>query len=245
MAIGFVPVPVWDFVNHDLTKAAPRCHPLTKQLGDAVSLAQKTERPPMAKLEVLAPSTTSGAAAALAPLKATTPIDFRQIARRTTAPLTSLAPATPARAPEAPPVGRPASDVALDLLSEVSTALPALMGRCQSLEETIATTQEQARADLEAANDVAREWQQIAHTLKVQVEELEKEVAAGKRRAEAAEQESVSIRSVAERSQKAAAEAECLSSLFQEKVIASFGVGSAGHSILESVRARASSMRLA
>ena len=102
----------------------------------------------------------------------------------------------------------------------------------------MAATKEQARLDVESAQDVAREWQEVATTLKGQITQADRALSVMRQRAEAAEHELALTQAVVDQSQKAAAEAECLTSLFQEKVIASFGVGSAGHSILESVRTR-------
>ena len=163
------------------------------------------------------------------------PVDFRDITRR---PPTALAPtAVPAPAPAAP-VPRPYTDTAFELLGEVSKAFPALVQRCTQLEADLAETRDMARAEIETAGEVAREWQQIATALKMQVEGLETGFAAMKQRAEAAEQTALALRQDVEQSQHAAAEAECLSSLFQEKVIASFGVDSLLHPMLEAFRAK-------
>lgn len=134
------------------------------------------------------------------------------------------------------------SDTALQLLGEVANALATLMSRCQDLEHAMAATKEQARLDVDSAQDVAREWQEVATTLKKQIDQGDKTLSAMRQRAEAAEHELALTQAVVDQSQKAAAEAECLSSLFQEKVIASFGIGSAGHSILESVRGHTEQM---
>lgn len=173
-----------------------------------------------------------------ASIAARAPLDFRQLARR----ISAVPPAAPALA--SPPVQplRVPSDTALDLLSEVAAALTTLMSRCRALEEAIATTKAEARAEVESAQDVAREWQEVTATLKARVDDADRTLAAMRARAEAAERELAQTRAAADRSQQAAAEAECLSSLFQEKVIASFGVGSAGHSILETVRGRTQQM---
>lgn len=165
-----------------------------------------------------------------------TPVDFRTLARRIGAVPAAAGPVPPA------PAARVKSDTALDLLGEVSSALTALMSRCQALEDGMAATKEQARLDVDSAQDVAREWQEVATTLKGQITQADRALSVMRQRAEAAEHELALTQAVVDQSQKAAAEAECLTSLFQEKVIASFGVGSAGHSILESVRSRTDQM---
>ena len=160
-------------------------------------------------------------------------VDFRQLARRAAAP-------TPPKA-EAPAAGVTPQQ-ALDLLCEASTALPALMARCHGLEAALADSKEKGRVDLEAANEVAREWQGVAERLRTQLEAVEKNAAALRSRAETAEADLTAVRADADRAHQTAAEAECLSSLFQEKVIAAFGIGSPGHTILESVRNRTQQM---
>ena len=190
-----------------------------------MSLAQKIER--------LQPGSDKPVAA---PPRIAVPVDFRDITRR------SPAPAAPSPItivpPEPAPSVRQASEVALDLLGEVSKALPFLMARCQQLEVDLIAAQETARADVETANEVAREWQQIAGALKLQVDGLEKGLKVMKQRAEAAEERVAALREETDRSQHAAAEAECLSSLFQEKVISSFGSNSLMHPILEAFRGK-------
>lgn len=190
-----------------------------------MTLAQKLDRP-LALIAVDHPS----------PPVARAPIDLRHLARRI-----SAIPAPVAASPPSPSP-RVKSDTALDLLGEVAAALAALMNRCQTLEEGIAATKEQARLDVEAAQDVAREWQEVATTLKGQITGADRALSSMRQRAEAAEHELALTQAVVDQSQKAAAEAECLTSLFQDKVIASFGIGSAGHSILESVRSRTEQM---
>ncbi len=177
--------------------------------------------------------------------KAGTPIDFRHLMRRAppTPQLVSVGGEPPAQAArEAAPKPSGPANVALELVNEVATALPTLMRRCQSLEKALSTTKEQARRDVETASAKAAEWQQKVGTLRTRVEQLESELAVLRQRAEAAEREVASIRATAEKSQRAAAEAECLASLFQEKVLTAFGVGTAGHSILEGVRSRTQQM---
>ena len=159
-------------------------------------------------------------------------IDFRQIARRA-----ALPPAiVPQSATPTPP------RTALELLAEVSEALPAVLARCRALEAALATSRETGRAELEAANEVIREWQGIAETTRAQLEAADDNATALRHRAEAAEATLEVVRGDVDRAQQAAAEAECLSSLFEEKVMAAFGVGTPGHSIMESVRNRTQQM---
>lgn len=192
-----------------------------------MTLAQKLDRPPARPPVDLSASITARA-----------PLDFRQLARRINAvpqaPVVSASPTVqPLRVP---------SDTAIDLLGEVAAALTTLMARCKTLESALAAAKDEARAEIETAQDVAREWQEVAATLKAKVDDADRTLSAMRARAEAAERELALTQADADRSQKAAAEAECLSSLFQETVIASFGVGSAGHSILENVRNRTQQM---
>lgn len=195
-------------------------YPERKAWNAVLTLAQKLDRPLSRP-----PVDLSASIAARAPL------DLGQLARRISAvPQASVVASLPL-----PPLRVP-SDTALDLLGEVAAALTTLMGRCKTLESALAAAKDEARAEIETARDVAREWQEVASTLKAKVDDADRTLAAMRSRAEAAERELAETQATADRSQQAAAEAECLSSLFQEKVIASFGIGSAGHSILENVR---------
>lgn len=183
-----------------------------------MSLAQTLERAPMGSVST--------------PPRVSMPpsVELRAVPRHATV----LQPAVVA--PVEPAPGNAQSDAALDLLTEVSSALPKLLERSRMLEQMLTTTRDQAKAELEAANDVAREWQQMAQNLKNQVEHLEQRVAGSEQRADAAEQRAVAAQSRADQAQRAAEKAERLSALLQDKVIKAFGAGSAGESILESVR---------
>ncbi len=188
-----------------------------------MSLAQRVERPPVGNA---GPSQAAATA-----IKAAVPVDFRDITRRAVQP-----PHVTVIRGEAPGTARKESEAAFELLNEVAKAFPVLMERCEKLDAALSETKDLARVEIEASNDVAREWQQIAGALKLQVDGLEKGLKAMKQRAEAAEQQAASLRETADKSQHAAAEAECLSSLFQEKVISSFGSESPLHPLLETFR---------
>lgn len=191
-----------------------------------MGLVQKIERPSVAKFEVV----PSG------PMPGQPPVPADRVAaERPASPVTRPRPLTVERDRQLP-------DVALGLLSEVSSALPALMQRCRTLETELATSQEQAGVELRALKEVAREWQRVANVLKAQVEQLQQDATGLRARAEAAEQETATVKGSVDKMQHAAAEAECLTLLFQNKVIAAFGAGSESHAILQSVRSRTDQM---
>lgn len=128
--------------------------------------------------------------------------------------------------------------LALELLGEVSTALSVLMSRCRQLENALETTRERARIDLEAAAEALRGSLETSERLSEDLAATQAANAELRARAEAMEERASATLALADQSQHAAAEAECLTALFQERVISAFGVGSAGHAILESIRGR-------
>jgi hypothetical protein len=163
-------------------------------------------------------------------------LDLRSFMRRPTSetaavvpaassPAPAPAPTAPAAVPSEPPQRQ--SDVAFSLLEQAAAALPALLDRCRALE-----------ADLVVAGSQTREWQQKAAATALKVESLEKTLDAMRQRAEAAEQQAAAVTELAAKSQHQAAEAECLSSLFHDKVVTAFGIGSPAHGVLEAVKAR-------
>lgn len=126
-------------------------------------------------------------------------------------------------------------ETAFGLLDQASTALDTLLNRCQQLEMRVVEVSERAKAEAEAAEDVAAQWQKLAGAMKAQVDEYERRLAAMKQRAETAEAKAEAIQSRVSVAEQAASEKEDLSTRFHDKVVAAFGIGSRAHGVLEAV----------
>lgn len=191
-----------------------------------MNLVHKLERSLSVRPDGLAPASTADAS----PRQEGAPIDFRQLMTRRPPALVAI------HAVEAQPERHRSLDEALELLSDASKALVDLTEQYQILENALAATKEQAQVDLASADEFAQECRQSAEALKYKNEQLGKELATQKQRADLAEQTALSSKLLLERSQKAATEAECLASLFQDKVNAYFGEDEKGTSIIKRVK---------
>ena len=139
------------------------------------------------------------------------------------------------------PLPRPEADRAFDLIGEVSNMLPALATKCAELDATIAATRQQAKDDLEKIAEAALQWQRRAESLKQQTAEVAQATADFKRRAEAAEAEAQLLSSEAEKLKRSAIEAATFNTLFQQKIVASFGAGTQGRIAIENASRKAPS----
>lgn len=129
-----------------------------------------------------------------------------------------------------------ASNRAFELLSQASTALPALMARCQQLETEIAVVRDKAQKEVESTQNLVRWWQGVAEEVKGQNEILQRDLEAMTRRAEAAETDTETAQDFAEKTRQQVAEAECLTALFQEHVMSALGEGTPAHAVLAALR---------
>ena len=156
-------------------------------------------------------------------------------------------------APGAPDAGKPSPDaleakrasesrshsIAINLIDEVSSIIPMLVEENETLRTVLKRDRERLEADVERATLVACEWRKSAEAAKQQVEALSRNLLEVTERLERSEAKLQSEKELSSKSARDAAEAECLSSLFEEKLLSSFGAGSAFQATLDRIRQRA------
>ena len=158
--------------------------------------------------------------------------EFRAMARPTPAPIVASEPVRD----EASMMAQRNSQTAFELLEQASNVIPVLMARCRQLESDVATAREKARSDMEAAELVAQRYQTIVQELQARIMGLESELSVMTERAEGAERHNETIQIAADRTRQHAAEAECLTALFHDKVMAALGNDSPAHAVLQALR---------
>ncbi len=129
-------------------------------------------------------------------------------------------------------------NVALKLLDEVSSVVPVLVQENQALRLKLTIAKERAAIDIESARELACEWRKTAEEMELRANALEAQLKEFQERAERAEQAANADRELALKSTQDAAEAECLSSLFEDKVLSSFGIGSLFQTAMDKIRTR-------
>jgi hypothetical protein len=126
-------------------------------------------------------------------------------------------------------------ETAFNLLQRASEAFPVLMRQCQRLEGEVRQIRVQAKADITAANGVTEQWHQLAMALKDKLDESERELAATRQRLSVAEMQMASDRRQADDAEHQASIAIGITTLFHDKIVEAFGVGSQAHSALDLV----------
>lgn len=188
-----------------------------------MTLAQRLGQSLSGGADVPAPSATADSRS----IQESTPADLRQIAMRRLPALASI------QAAAAQPERRQSLDAALALVSEARQALADLLEAYQHLEYTLEATDAQTRSDLASAHEYALEWRKYGESFVLQNDQLGKQIALHKNRADIAEHASAAAKSSLEKTQEAATQAECLAASFRDKVQSYFGIGSNGSSLIE------------
>lgn len=124
-------------------------------------------------------------------------------------------------------------DVALTLVKRAAEAIPALLRHCQQLETDLRRIRAEAAADLEAANGEVQQWQQIAVAMKMHIEENEHEIALMRKRVMAAEERLTTGHTIAQQQAHRAME---ITTMFHDKIVDAFGVGSPAHAALDAAQ---------
>ncbi len=186
------------------------------------ALADPTSTPKLARLSLLQTRSTLGTA----PAKP----DAGRDADAAVSPETSTA-----DTPSSPPA-QTASNDAFALLEEVKRFIPLLMKENDELRASLDAHNRKAQADVRLLQDQANEWQSVADELTAEVTSLGATVLDLRGRLERAESAAAGEREVATKASQQAAEAECLSKLFEDTVISSFGIGT----MFQNARARIS-----
>ena len=124
-------------------------------------------------------------------------------------------------------------ETAFNLLQRASEAFPVLMRRCERLEGEMRDVRSQAQAEIAAAHGVTDQWHQLAAALKEKYEESERELEGVRQRLLAAEAEVVAGRRQIVEAEHQASVAVGITTLFHDKIVEAFGVGSPAHVALD------------
>ncbi len=128
------------------------------------------------------------------------------------------------------------SQAAFELLDQASNIIPVLMARCRQLESDLQASRDKARGEMEAAELVAQRYQTIIQELQAKIKALQGELQAMSDRTSAVESQNEAIQIAADRTRQQAAEADCLTALFHDKVMAALGNNSPAHAVLQAMR---------
>ncbi|MGI4765768.1 MAG: hypothetical protein ACRYGP_12035, partial [Janthinobacterium lividum] len=115
---------------------------------------------------------------------------------------------------------------AFRLLEDVKAFIPQILNDNDLLRQSLVELRLQAEHGIESAEAQAREWKTSAELLKDQVTCLEATILDLKSQLHRSESIVAIEKELSSRSGQEAAEAECLSKLFEDTVIRSFGIGS-------------------
>lgn len=126
-------------------------------------------------------------------------------------------------------------ETAFTLLQRASDAVPALLRHCQQLEAEVNHVQSEAQAALQDARGETQHWQQIALAMKMHIEESEHQIALLRKRLAAAEERLQADQSLTHAAEQQASLALGITTLFHDKIIDAFGVGSAAHAALDAL----------
>ncbi len=123
------------------------------------------------------------------------------------------------------PSDEPARPAAFRLLDDVKRFIPQILQDNDLLRRNLLDLKSQAEVEIEAAEQQAQEWKASAETLKGQVAAFETMVLELRAKLLRAEAALAVEKELSSKAGQDAAEAECLSKLFEDTVIQSFGVG--------------------
>ena len=126
-------------------------------------------------------------------------------------------------------------ETAFTLLQRASDAVPALLRQCQQLETEIGHVRAEAQAAVQDARGETQQWQQVALAMKMHIEESEHQIAFLRKRLAAAEERLQEGQSLTQAAEQQASLAIGITTLFHDKIIDAFGVGSAAHVALDTL----------
>ncbi len=124
-------------------------------------------------------------------------------------------------------------EAAFRLLQRASDAIPALLQQCQSLEGEVRRVRAESLATVQSANGETQQWQQIAVAMKMHIEESEHQIGLMRKRLAAAEERLAADHRLAQAAEQQASLAIGITTLFHDKIVDAFGVGSAAHAALD------------
>lgn len=126
-------------------------------------------------------------------------------------------------------------ETAFTLLQRASDAVPALLRHSQQLEADITHVRSEGQAAVQDARGETQQWQQIALAMKMHIEENEHQIALLRKRLTAAEERLEAGQSLTQAAEQQASLAIGITTLFHDKIIDAFGVGSAAHAALDTL----------
>jgi hypothetical protein len=124
-------------------------------------------------------------------------------------------------------------ETALNLLQRASEAVPILLQQCQALDTELREVRQQSEKDLHAANKVTDQWHQLALALKAKIDENDREITALRERIEAAEARFAAGEQQADAVRQQASTAIGIATLFHDRIVEAFGVGSQAHAAMD------------
>lgn len=126
-------------------------------------------------------------------------------------------------------------ETALTLLQRASETFPALLHHCQQLESDLRRLRIDAEGEIAAAKGESQRWRQIAVAMKMHIEESEHQVEILRKRLDAAEERLAAGQTITKAAERQASLALGITTLFHDKIIDAFGVGSPAHATLDAV----------
>lgn len=126
-------------------------------------------------------------------------------------------------------------ETAFTLLQRASDAFPSLLRHCQQLEAEINRLQADRQAEVQNARGEMQQWQQVALAMKMHIEENEHQIALLRKRLAAAEERLEAGQTLTQAAEQQASLAIGITTLFHDKIIDAFGVGSAAHAALDTL----------
>ena len=124
-------------------------------------------------------------------------------------------------------------ETAYNLLQRATEAFPVLMRRCEVAEAEVVEIRSQAQAEVAAAREVAAQWHHLALALKEKLEETETQITALEERVATAEADLATGRRQIDDAEQQAHVAMGITTLFHDKIVEAFGVGSPAHATLD------------
>ena len=126
-------------------------------------------------------------------------------------------------------------ETAFTLLQRASDAFPSLLRHCQELEAELDRVRADRQAEVQDARGETQQWQQVALAMKMHIEENEHQIGLLRKRLAAAEERLEAGQTLTEAAEQQASFAIGITTLFHDKIIDAFGVGSAAHAALDTL----------
>ena len=117
-------------------------------------------------------------------------------------------------------------DVSFDMLAKIADCIALLQQRCRLLETDKQELIAASRADLDTANETARQWQEMSTALKSKLDECARQLADAKLRVENADRRSDALVKHLQATEQRATAAEELARNYHDRILSHFGSAS-------------------